>query len=99
MRSLGKLQVVGKREAVATYELLGTTDDQDVTRNDYARRFGQAVELFQQRRWTEARDAFAHCAAVATTDAAVELYLSRIDALEKNPPPADWNQAIELTSK
>lgn len=96
---LGKLQVKGKEHAVAVYELLGRTGevpDEQVARS---RRFGEAVALFQERKFTESGKVFGACAKDQPHNAAVDLYLTEIARHLQTPPNADWNQAIRLTTK
>jgi len=98
-RPLGRLQVKGKQHAVAVHELLGRTGELDDERIACARRFGTAVLLFQQRRFAEARKALESCAKERAQDAAVDLYLAQVARYLRTPPPDDWNQAIQLTTK
>jgi class 3 adenylate cyclase/CHASE2 domain-containing sensor protein len=99
VRSLGKLQVVGKREAVCVYELIGREGEVDDAVLEYAELFGSAVTRFQNREWSAARDLLKRCAQLRPDDLSAELYMGHIAAFEIDPPPADWNQAITLTVK
>lgn len=98
-RHLGALQVKGKAQAVPVYELLGRPGEVEEADLRHAERFGRAVEAFQHRNWADARAAFDSCGTERPEDDAVRLYLNRVIAYEAAPPPDDWNQAIELTSK
>ncbi len=98
-RPLGKLQVKGKQLAVPVYELLGRAGEVDESRRAYARLFAGAVALFQQCKFVEARKVFASCARNRPQDSAVKLYLDQIERHLHAPPKADWNQAIQLTTK
>ncbi len=98
-RSIGRVQVKGKTEGVPVFELLGRADEVSAERQAYADRFGQAVERFQARDWQQAGEAFEACRAAAPADAAAELYLETIAQWRRDPPPADWNGAVELKEK
>ncbi len=98
-RHLGALQVVGKKEAVQVYELIGRRDETDGDQETYAVLFGQAVEKFQQREWDETLHLLAQCREKRPDDAAVDLLETNIRRRQESPPPDDWNRAIELTTK
>ncbi|MFQ5491313.1 MAG: adenylate/guanylate cyclase domain-containing protein, partial [Phycisphaerae bacterium] len=98
-RPLGKLQVVGKKQAVSVFELLGRSRDLNAEQVSYAEDFARAVALFQARQWDQAKAAFQHCQQARQADGAAKLYLRHIAAFQDHPPPDDWNQGIELTSK
>ena len=98
-RPLGRLQVVGKREAVEVHELLGRTDEVDDEQLGYAEQFSRAVEAFQQRRWDQAATELQHCARSRPDDPAIDLYRRHLERHRRTPPPEDWNRGIELTAK
>ncbi|MCB9866405.1 MAG: CHASE2 domain-containing protein [Phycisphaerales bacterium] len=98
-RTLGALQVAGKAQAVPVFELLGRTPEVSSDRLEYAARFAEAVEAFQQQRWDVARTRFQACGAARPQDAAVGLYLSAVEQFSEAAPPTGWNQAIELRTK
>lgn len=98
-RPLGAVQVKGKREAVQIYELLGRRSDATPEQVAYSESFGSAVELFRARRWEEARTAFALCGRMRDDDPAAQVYAEAIERFRIEPPPEDWNTALELTEK
>ncbi len=98
-RWLGRLQVKGKTRAVMVYELLGRSNQVDETLRQYAEAFAEAMFLFGERRWNEALQALDNCARLREGDLALDLYESEIRRLRDDPPPPDWNRAIELTTK
>ncbi len=99
VRHLGGLQVVGKKEAVQVYELIGRTGEVDGEVADYAEKYGEAVRRFQSRDWSGALRILSHCRKSRPDDLAVDLLEGNIRSHQTDPPPDDWNQAIELTSK
>jgi class 3 adenylate cyclase/CHASE2 domain-containing sensor protein len=98
-RHLGGLQVKGKRLAVPVYELLGRVDEMDDWKSTFVQSFEEGVMRFQERDWNAAAKAFTKCDSAKPNDAGVQLYLQQIALYSGSPPPADWNQAIELTTK
>jgi class 3 adenylate cyclase/CHASE2 domain-containing sensor protein len=98
-RTLGALQVIGKAEAVPVFELLGRAGEVDARRMALAERFGAGVAAFQERDWDAAGSAFEACRGERPHDRATELYLETVAQYRDDPPPEDWNQAIELRTK
>ena len=98
-RFLGALQVKGKAQAVDVYELLGRTGEVEDAQLNYAKTFAEAITAFQQRNWPQAKSNFEQCQSEAPEDAAIALYLAQLNVFTQSPPPDNWNQAIELTSK
>ncbi len=98
-RHLGGLQVVGKKEAIQVYELIGRTGQVSADRVEHADRFGKAVTEFQGSKWEAALKTIAACRSMRANDLAADLLESNIRKHIANPPADDWNQAIELTSK
>jgi adenylate cyclase len=98
-RPLGGVRVKGKAQAVPIYELIGRTGQVSDELRDYACAFGQAVALFQQRRWQAASDAFKACRQRRREDLAAEAYIEATAALLAEPPDESWAGAIELKEK
>ncbi|MGD8451568.1 MAG: CHASE2 domain-containing protein [Phycisphaerae bacterium] len=98
-RPLGGVQVIGKRQPVPIFELLGRADEINADDREYADRFGQAVALFQERAWEPARSAFTACREQRSADLAAQRYVEAIDAFGNTPPGPDWSGAIELREK
>ncbi len=98
-RRLGLLQVKGKQIAVPVYELMGRTGEVPAERMEYARRFAEAIDLFQGRCWDQALEAFRALLAERPADIAGQRYASLVELYRDSPPPGDWTGAIELTEK
>lgn len=98
-RYLGGVQAKGKTLAVPIYELLGRRGQVAPQLLDYAETFARAVALFQQRQWTQALEAFGHCAALRGDDDAARNYVEISANYLVRPPAEDWNGAIELREK
>ncbi|TWT44169.1 Adenylate cyclase 2 [Phycisphaerae bacterium RAS1] len=98
-RPLGNVQVKGKHTGVPIFELMGLVGDVTDEQIAYAQAFGEAIELFKQRRFADARRAFEACSARRPEDTAAQRYVEVTAHYEVAPPAEDWNGAIELTEK
>ncbi len=99
VRPLGKLQVVGKQEAVGVFELVRMVDQATAGEIEYVNGFAEAVSAFQERRWKEAIQRFDTCRKLNPTDQAAIAYASIAQRYQASEPSDNWNQGIELTSK
>ncbi|MBN2446518.1 MAG: CHASE2 domain-containing protein [Phycisphaerae bacterium] len=98
-RTLGGVQVKGKRQGVAIFELLGRAGAVPDEVLAHADLFARAVELFQAREWREAAPIFGECIQQRPDDLAAMRYAELCALYVNNPPDEDWNGAIELTEK
>jgi adenylate cyclase len=94
-REVDVIRVVGKRKAVAVYEIVG--ERTDLTAQEISRLglYEQAREAFRRREWETAASLFAELG----EDGVSRLYLDRCRRLKETPPPADWDGVYDLKSK
>jgi adenylate cyclase len=98
-RHLGGLRVVGKRQVVPVYELLGRKGEVPPEQLEYAARFEQGVRLYQEQRWADCVTHFARMLARRPDDLGLMLYMDRCQQVERFGLPEDWIGEIELTEK
>jgi adenylate cyclase len=91
LRELDLVQVKGKGEAVALFELIGWKADQPARMAAGAGIFEQGVHAYRQRKWVAARRLFAETLALVPGDGPASLYLQRIQQMQAIPPGDDWN--------
>jgi adenylate cyclase len=97
-RALGKFRVIGKKEPVVIYELLGPTVTNFVQATMEI--FARALAAFQDGDLAQARTLFEQTRTQrGGTDGPSEFYLHEIERLEKSGLPADWDGVIELSGK
>jgi adenylate cyclase len=100
VRPLGKVQVVGRAEPVAIYELLGPEGESGDVPHAAQEHFRQALEDYGAARfkaaWEGFRKAQEECGG---HDGPSAFYLELIEGLQKEVPPGDWNGVIRLDSK
>lgn len=100
VRPLGRVQVVGRAEPVAIYELLGMAGETTVPDAEAIERFRLALEDYSARRFEEAGRGF-HLVqqACGGTDGPSAFYLSLISRFEAQELPDGWDGVIRLDSK
>jgi class 3 adenylate cyclase len=96
IRRLDTVAVKGRRGAVRVYEVLGPAGEVPAELVRRAAAFEDALQLYQARRFEEARAIFMR---YAEEDAASALYVARCSAFMEEPPGADWDGSFTLTSK
>jgi len=98
-RYLGGLQVVGKKQMVPVYEMLGrkgTVPDESL---EYAEKFAQGIRLYQEQQWVDCITYFTRMLARRPDDMGLMLYIDRCGQFDRFGLPEDWSGAIELTEK
>ena len=99
-RELDYLRVVGRRTPINTYELLGTKEGSLVFReDDYLRRYNAALELYRNREWQGAKNAFDELSKEDPNDKPLEHFRSRCGFYMDNPPPDDWDGVFDRREK
>jgi len=98
-REIDRLVVLGQTQPQAVFEVLGKqgalTANQVALRNCYA----EGLAAYRARRWEEARNAFNAALEAAPDDGPSLTLLGRIEKLESNPPPPDWDGAWQMDHK
>jgi len=101
-RLVGRVQVVGRAKPVAVHELLGLRGESEPPRLDAqaVERFEKALADYVAGRFEEAAAGFAEVRDLCGgADGPSELYLDLIAGFRTEPPPADFDGVIRLTSK
>ncbi len=97
-RELDVLRVKGKNEPIRVYQVI----DEEHLASDWDRRlveiYNQALSLYQNRQWKEARDLF-KVVSVEYSDKTSAIYAERCAQFIKESPPEDWNGVFVLKSK
>jgi adenylate cyclase len=98
-RTLDSVIVKGKTKAVDLIQISEVEFDPELIRN-----FNEAREAFKQREWEAARAKFKLASEIqksrtGSPDPVSEIYLSRCEEFEKEPPPAEWDGTIEMRRK
>lgn len=99
-RVLDVIKVKGKTKAVKVFEVYGMETDRIPSED--ARYYGlyqAAFDTYLEKNFTTSREKFTAALAIRPDDPAAAEMITRIDALNRNTLPEDWDGSIALTSK
>ena len=99
VREIDRLLVPGQSRSQVVFELMGRqgelTPSQDLLRT----RYSEGLSAYRACRWNEARGALNSALEIAPGDGPSRTLLDRLESMEKNPPPADWDGSWRLDQK
>lgn len=108
MRELDTIRVVGKKEPVTTYELLGYKGRTPQGLMMLQESFHKGLALYKGMQWDAAIEKFQESLELeyqrfpefkGKKTNPSEIYIERCEEFKKNPPPADWDRVYTLTKK
>ncbi|NES95485.1 MAG: HAMP domain-containing protein [Desertifilum sp. SIO1I2] len=100
IRFLDRAIVKGRSEPIGVYEVMDVEQvDLRVLKLKTLADFQQALQQYCQGNLTEARQGFEQVLRINPTDKAAQLYLERIDRLNQQGIPANWNGVWAFTQK
>lgn len=104
VREIDRVRVMGKTEAVESFELMGLKDS--LSKNDLEMReiFIQGLELYRKQKWDKARELFKKSEKLEEVFSnrptnPSRIYIDRCDFYKADPPGKDWDGVWVLTSK
>mgnify|MGYP006289938609 CR=1 FL=1 len=99
-RLLDVIRVKGKIHATRVYEVYGTADDHVCEADEtYYRTYEEAFGAYLDRDFTAAEAGFREALALRSDDPAARDMLGRIEAIDPQPLPDDWDGSVQLTRK
>ncbi|MCD8485633.1 MAG: HAMP domain-containing protein [Desertifilum sp.] len=100
IRFLDRAIVKGRSEPIGVYEVMDVEQaDLRALKLKTLADFQQALQQYCQGNLTEARQGFEQVLRINPTDKAAQLYLERIDRLNQQGIPANWNGVWAFTQK
>ena len=91
LRELDLVQVKGKGQAVALYELMGWKDALSPSRGEAAALFERGLHAYRRKEWDRAHRFFTDTRKLLPGDGPAGLYLQRVRQLQASPPGEGWN--------
>jgi adenylate cyclase len=98
-RELDMVRVVGQDQPVKIYELIALRAKARPEEKALAEEFQGALGEYRKWNWEAARKIFQSILERYPEDGPAKVYAERCQALEKTPPPKDWDGVYTLTSK
>jgi class 3 adenylate cyclase len=98
-RRLDRVKVVGINEAVRIHEILELKADASDALFEQIYLFHKAMDLFEDRNWKDAENAFARVLELFPDDKPSRVYVDRCRRFHEYPPTADWNGIFNVTEK
>lgn len=94
-REVDMIRVVGKKQPIRIFELIGEKEDVAADRIERVGRFRVALEAYRAAQWARARELFEALAG----DPVAEVYAGRCRTFTASPPPAGWDGVTEMKEK
>jgi adenylate cyclase len=94
-REVDVIRVIGKKQPIRVFELLGEKGAVPAEEFEKAARFGRALETYRAKRFSEAAAMFEALAG----DSVAAVYAGRARQSAASPPPGDWDGVFELDKK
>ena len=98
-REIDAINVVGKKEPITVYELIGFPEDIDGGRRETLDNYAQGLSAYRRQDWNRALIFFHKALSATPDDGPSKTILARCNAYKQNPPPKDWNGAFTMTTK
>jgi class 3 adenylate cyclase len=98
-REIDQILADGKQEPEHIFEVVGRQGEISPAQRTLLERFAAGLAAYRRRAWHEAADEFRAALEAVPGDVPSEVFLARLQQLEENPPPLDWNGVWVLTEK
>ena len=98
-RRLDRVQVVGIHTPVLIHELTGMTDKAGEKELAFSQKWKNAIDHYEQRRFSEALDVFSNILGDLPNDYVASQYVNRCITYIRQPPGAEWDGVVYLNEK
>ncbi len=99
VRRLDRVRVVGVKEPIRLYELVGERDSADTETIEKLRQFNAGLNLFEEKKFKEALEPFQDLLTRYPEDGPTKYYIDRCRQFLRKPPAAEWDGVFNLTAK
>jgi len=100
LRELDMVRVVGRKQPLRVYELVGKQDDSlPEERKQSLRHFAAGLDAYRRQLWHDAITLFSQSLALWPEDGPSRIMAERCRIYREASPPADWDRVFEHTSK
>ena len=98
-RKLDRVRVVGKSVPIRLFQAVEEKGHLPGGMAELLEAYHQALDHFEERRWTAARQGFEACLKILPEDGPSVRYLKLATDYEKTPPPDSWDGVFKMESK
>jgi adenylate cyclase len=98
-RELDSIRVVGKKEPIKIYELLGRKGEMEDHIRLILPHFQEGLEHYKNQRWEEGITCFENALNLYEDDGPSLTYFERCITFQHHPPPADWDGVFAMRTK
>lgn len=98
-REIDAINVVGKAQPVAVYQILGYAEDVDETGLKMTGLYAEGLHLYRQQNWDAAMDKFDAALEIAPDDGPSKAMRDRCASYKITPPSPDWNGSYTMKTK
>jgi adenylate cyclase len=95
-RELDLLHIVGQREPMRIYQLIGFHDDCDTNLQKTIDIYKKGLNSYRSREWYTAADLFQEALTITPDDAPSKTMLARCEKLKLNPLGKDWDGSYTM---
>jgi adenylate cyclase len=99
LREIDRVIVVGQTQAQTVFEIIGTKDALSSEQIRLREHYAEGLAAYRARQWDSALGAFTAALEAMPGDGPALALIARIEALQQNPPPDDWDGAWRLERK
>jgi class 3 adenylate cyclase len=99
IREIDRVVLTGQSYQQTIYEVMGRKDAISPQQTHARARYAEGLTAYRERRWDEARAAFAAAIEAAPDDGPSVALLARIADLKQNPPPENWDGSWRMKYK
>ncbi len=98
-REIDSINVVGKKEPVTIYQLLGYPEDIDERMNKTIDNYSNGLYAYRNQDWEKAGSFFKAALDLTPDDSPSKVMLLRCDEYKINPPPENWDSSFTMKTK
>ncbi|NML18046.1 CHASE2 domain-containing protein [Azohydromonas caseinilytica] len=99
VRPVGSFVLAGKATPLRLWELLGPEHEASPARRRLCTAFAAGLAAYEARRWDEAVARWSTLLEEFPDDGPSRFYLARAQRLAAEPPPADWDAVVRMSTK
>jgi class 3 adenylate cyclase len=98
-REVDRVVVVGQTHPETIYEIIGRAGELAEQQRELMAHYAEGLAAYRERRWDDAHRAFKAALDAVPGDGPAKTMVQRVENLQADPPPADWNGAWHLDRK